>query len=54
MKVLSSSPLKKAHWPWPKINIEEVSLRALDNDLIVPNIGFINISDTQSWVADTT
>ncbi len=54
MKILSSSPLKNAHWPWPKINIEEVSLRALDNDLIVPNIGFINISDIQSWVADTT
>lgn len=52
MKIIHSTPLKTSRWPWPKIDVEDVAKRALLNDIYMPNIGFINIGDTQAWSAE--
>ena len=52
MKVIYSSPLKEARWPWPKMNIEEVAERALGNEIFMPNIGYVDISDVKEWSAE--
>lgn len=47
MKIKSS--LKKAHWPWPKMDIPEVAKQAGDNNLYMPNIGFLKIDIGNEW-----
>lgn len=46
------SPLLESRWPWPKMNVKEVANRAFDNDIYMPNIGFINIGQLKAWSAE--
>lgn len=52
MKVISSTPLKTAHWPWPKMNVNEVADRALGNEMFMPNIGYVDIGNINDWHAE--
>ncbi len=47
-----SSPLKKAHWPWSKMDIREVAMQACCNKIYMPNIGFIPVEVERSWQAE--
>lgn len=47
-----TSPLKKAHWPWPKMDIREVAMQACCNKIYMPNIGFIPVEVEQLWQAE--
>lgn len=46
------SPLIKAHWPWPRMDIQEVSTRAEYWELYMPNIGYITVDPNNAWKAD--
>lgn len=52
MKVIFSTPLKDARWPWPKMNVNEVAERALGNEIFMPNIGYVDIVDINDWQAE--
>jgi hypothetical protein len=52
MKVIFSTPLKDARWPWPKMNVNEVAERALGNEIFMPNIGYVDIGDVEEWSAE--
>lgn len=43
------SPLKKAHWPWPKMDIEEVAKQARNQNIYMPNIGFVHVDIHDNW-----
>lgn len=50
--MIVTSPLSKAHWPWPKMDLEEVARRAMDWDLYMPNIGYITVDHEDAWRAN--
>lgn len=45
------SPLKKAHWPWPKMDIKEVAQKACVKHIYMPNIGYVYIDIEDEWAA---
>lgn len=47
-----TSPLKKAHWPWPKMDISEVARQASKQNIYMPNIGYLSIDIHDGWKAD--
>lgn len=49
---LKKSPLIKAHWPWPKMDIQEVATRAENWELYMPNIGYITVDPDNDWMAE--
>lgn len=49
MKILSSSPLKNPPWPWSKVDVTEFGDLALQNKIILPNIGIFDIGENISW-----
>lgn len=52
MNIIDSTPFEKARWPWPKMNTQEVAERALNDEVFMPNIGFIHIGNIGSWHAE--
>jgi hypothetical protein len=49
MKIIQSSPLKSARWPWPKMNIKEVAEAACAYKLYMPNIGYVQLPSLNDW-----
>lgn len=49
MKILKESILQVAHWPWPKMDIENVCFRAHEGDIYMPNIGYVKIDKENAW-----
>lgn len=47
-----TSPLKKAHWPWPKMDVPEVARQASKQNIYMPNIGYLSIDIHDGWKAD--
>ncbi len=52
MKIINTSPLHGARWPWPKMDLEEVVRLACENKLYMPNIGYLHIPNLQDWTVE--
>lgn len=52
MKIIKDSSLKVAHWPWAKMDMENVCLRATLGEVYMPNIGYIKVDRSDSWKAE--
>lgn len=52
MKIINSSVIKKPHWPWPFMDINEVADCAANNKIYMAKLGFFEIEDFDNWDGD--
>lgn len=51
MKIIKSTEVNVAHWPWGAMDLEGVCVHAFEGEIYMPNIGFIKIDKDNAWEA---